>query len=127
MLRQLERIEELLNEAKAKYPEAKMIRNGDVEYANGNDGTDFDWEANGRLCEFGCGYEDDLVWAFKCFVYNDGNVSIYCYPNGESSPVEKLEYEDVFTKEELKELYNHMLKNYDRKLNWDCYIRDIEQ
>lgn len=115
-----------LEEAREKYsiPKSELEKNGAIIYANGNDGTDFDWEANGRLCEFGYGTKDGSVWAFKCYVYNDGNADIYCYPHGEMRPVETLKRK-LMTANAAEDLYKLMLSMADYREKYDCTLDEI--
>lgn len=126
MTKELEKICEFIDEVKKKYPEAKLFRNGDIQYCNGNDGTEFDWKYNGRLCEFGCGTEDNSVWAFKCLVDADGTTTVYCYPNGEENPLDIVSRK-LLSEGEVISLYKHMSKEYDQKLYFDCFLDDVEQ
>lgn len=126
MIKQLETLCNFLDEVKAKYPDTPLERHGDIQYCNGNDGTDFDWGVNEHLCEFGCGYgAEGSVWAFKVLVGVNGCATCYCYPNGEPSPVETIKRQ-LFTPEETHGLYEHMMEFYDNRLNWDCFLVDVE-
>lgn len=49
---------------------------GTYFYCNGNDGTDFDWEANDRICE--TRVENDAI-DFEFFVYTDGELGGYIW------------------------------------------------
>lgn len=126
MYKHLEKIGSFLDEIKAKYPDTRLERNGDIQYANGNDGTDFDWSVNNRLCELGCGYGNGDVWAFKLMVYTSGNAECYCYPNGELQPVETIKRQ-LFTEDEVEELYHYMLRKFDGNFHWDCFLVDVEE
>lgn len=117
----VQRIVDFLNEAHEKYP---CETDGYIVYANGNDGTDFDWGCNERLCEFGYSIPDGSCWAFKCCVSKYGEAVIYCYPNGESHPVDKLK-KQLFTEREMNELYRIMYNSTDAKRVWDACIYDI--
>ena len=122
----LQQVCDFLEEARVKHGVLKkdLEKNGSVIYANGNDGTDFDWEANNRLCEFGYGVKDGSVWAFKLLLNRDGLAEIYCYPNGESSPIDTLT-KQIMTSDGAFELKNLMQKNADDKEMWDCTLEEI--
>ena len=122
---EVKKVVDFLMEARAKYPDTKVDCDGEITYANGNDGTDFDWSCNDRLCEFGWGFEEGSVWAFKCLVDRSGETSIYCYPHGEQQPVEKLEKE-ILTEEETEKLYRIMMRSCDNKGIFDATLDRIE-
>ena len=51
----IEKVKEYVNSARAEFPEITnelLDNDGKIYYMNGNDGTDFDWDWNDRLCEF---------------------------------------------------------------------------
>lgn len=119
----VEKVINFLNAAREKYP-CDVDRNGEITYANANDGTDFDWQVNDRLCEFGWGTPDGKAWTFRCMVYKDGSATTYCYPNGEMSPIDTLE-EHLFTEDEAEQLYRMMYRSTDAKSLWDPSLCDI--
>lgn len=121
---EVKKVVDFLMEALNKYPDAKVDCNGEITYGNGNDGTDFDWGCNNRLCEFGWGTEDGSVWAFKCLVNNDGEATIYCYPHGEMQPVETLK-KDILTEAETERLYHIMMQSCDNKSIYDSTLDRI--
>ena len=65
--------------------EANPIKDGNkalphVYYMNGNDGTDFDWDCNGRTCEFFVFYDtEDQLGYVKAYVTRDGNIEGYVW------------------------------------------------
>ena len=121
---ELKKVVDFLMEARNKYPDAKLDCNGEITYANGNDGTDFDWVCNNKLCEFGWGVENGSVWAFKCDVCSDGEAIIYCYPHGEPRPVETLK-KDVLSAAEAEKLYRLMMRSCDAKGVYDTTLDRI--
>lgn len=58
-----------------------LLDNGAIYYMNANDGTDFDWFMNGRLCEFMMFYKSTDRGFIKVFVDNDDTISGYLYLN----------------------------------------------
>ena len=128
----IKRIIKFLRGIKERYPSVNVDRNGEVSYCNGNDGTEFDWNVNGRLCEFGYGVPDGSVWAFKCLIYKDGTAECYCYPNGEMTPVEVIT-EKLFSNEEMIQLYDSLLTTFDYNgvfdatLEGEFHIRIIDE
>ncbi len=122
----LQKVCDFLEEARVKHNISKenLEKNGSVIYANGNDGTDFDWAINNRLCEFGYGVKDGSVWAFKLHIYKDGQGDMYCYPNGESVPIDTIT-KQIMTDIEAAELKDLMQKNADDKGVWDRTLEEI--
>lgn len=125
--KEVEKVINFINECRKEFPDVKdsdLEKGGAIFYMNGNDGTDFDWEVNNRLCEFGIGVADGSVFAFKCHVYKDGSTECYCYPHGEMRPVETIE-KDLFDENEVNDLYRTMMKVADNKRLWDKTIEEL--
>ena len=122
----LKEIVALLEEARIKHgvSKDKLDCDGKVTYANGNDGTSFDWHCNNRLCEFGYGLKDKSVWSFKLCINKNGNASVYCYPNGEISSVEVIERK-ITDEESMNRLYNYMNDKADRKELYDVTLDEL--
>lgn len=59
-----------------------------VYYMNGNGGTDFDFNVNGRTCEFMVFYKDTKRGFLRVWANDDDTISGYCYANGEFMPLE---------------------------------------
>lgn len=126
MRKEIKAIVDFLEEARNKYniPKENLEKNGAITYANGNDGTDFDWVMNDRLCEFGYGVKDGSVWAFKLNLYKSGEAEIYCYPNGEMSSVETLK-KQLMGMAEVKQLKSLMMRNADNKGMFDRTLDEL--
>ena len=126
MNKTLEKIVALLEEARVKHGTKKetLEKNGEVIYANGNDGTVFDWEVNSRLGEFGYGVKDGSVWAFKCHIEQHGTAEVFCYPNGEPRPVEVIERE-LASPEEMRALYNLMIESADNRRLFNKTLNEL--
>ena len=56
---------------------------------NGNDGTDFDWNANEHTSEFYMFHENEIGF-IKLYVNKGDTYTAYVYPNGEMSAVETV-------------------------------------
>ena len=123
---ELKKVVDFLEEAREKHNVAKenLEKGGQVIYANGKDSTQFDWDCNDRLCEFGYGVKDGSVWAFKLHLYKDGNAEVYCYPNGELKPVDSLK-RNIMTPYEVGLLKEHMLKVADNRGMWDKTLEEL--
>lgn len=101
-----------------------LYDNGKIFYMNGNDGTDFDYHMNGRLCEFFIFYKNEMGF-IKVFVEADGEINGYIYFDEGQAPGQKLkslsiDKEDVLY---LKELLEH---NADQQSLWDVGIDEID-
>ena len=87
----IEKIKAVFAEIRAKYPQIKdedLFGGGAIFYMNGNDGTDFDWNANGRCCEFYM-YHKNEIGFIKLYVEVGDAYTAYVYPNGEMSAAEE--------------------------------------
>ena len=88
----IEKIKSVFAEIREKYPlitDEDLLENGAIYYMNGNDGTDFDWNANGHTSEFYM-YHSNEIGFIKLYVNNDDTYTAYVYPNGEMSAVETI-------------------------------------
>jgi len=126
MDKNLKKVVDFLEEARIKHdvPKSELEKNGSVIYANGNDGTDFDWYTNHRLCEFGYGVKDERVWAFKLLLNRKGVGTVYCYPNGETDPLDTIERQ-IMTAAEAKRLKDLMDENADARFRFDCTLEEL--
>lgn len=108
----LDRMTEYLNkELKSKLPNVKkeaLLDGGAVFYMNGNDGTDFDFECNGRTCEFEIYYKSTEYGAIKAYLCDDGYIRGYCW--GDEGKAEgKQTVEEYFCSEDDAEMYSKLL------------------
>jgi hypothetical protein len=96
-----------------------------IYYMNGNDGTDFDWQVNNRLCEFFMFYKENEYGFIKVFVQKDGTIVGYLYGDkGHADPV-KLPVKNI-SKDDAKCFMNLMYQNADRQDKWDKPISQID-
>ena len=101
-----------------------LNENGAIIYANANDGTSFDWGANGRLCEFFVYHGEalDYMGYIKLCVLKNNTMEICVYPCGERLPTYKAKRECGFSAEHLK---NVMLREADGKDKYDEKLSEI--
>ena len=59
-MKMLKPIVDTINEIRNEYPIIGNELDGKIYYMNGNDGTDFDWNCNGRTCEFMVFHENEM-------------------------------------------------------------------
>lgn len=99
-----------------------LVQNGNTFYMNGNDGTDFDWNANGRTCEFMRFYEKTEYGAIKAYIRDDGNLDGYIWGNDGLEKGTRIDTTYSIGCENAKELCKWLIKNKDDKEMWDEVI-----
>lgn len=99
--------------------------NGAIHYMNGNDGTMFDWNCNGRLCEFTIFHKDGMGF-IKALVRKDNVIEMYIYEDGGMKPTYKFEEEmEKVTSSSFANVMNYIADEnglYDKPINeldWD--------
>ena len=88
----IEKIKTVFADVRKKYPfitDEDLDKNGAIYYMNGNDGTDFDWNANDNTSEFYV-YHKNEIGFIKLYVNKGDTYTAYVYPNGEMSAVETI-------------------------------------
>lgn len=88
----IEKIKGVFADIRKKYPlitDEDLHSNGAIFYMNGNDGTDFDWNANEHTSEFYMFHENEIGF-IKLYVNKGDTYTAYVYPNGEMSAVETV-------------------------------------
>ena len=116
----LNQIVNIINEVREEYPIIGNELDGKIYYMNGNDGTDFDWNCNERVCEFMVFHENEMGY-IKLMVYNDNLITIYVYADGGMHPTKELERH--YYKNPL-ELANFLYRTFDMNGLWDEPIED---
>lgn len=119
-------IERIFKVARNMYPDITddmLDSNGAIYYMNGNDGTPFDWNCNGRLCEFYV-YHKNEIGFIKAFVNRNNTIDVYIYENGEMKPTYEFEEE----MKNLRAIDFANLMNYiaDDKGKWDNPIDELD-
>ena len=123
-------IEDVINYFRAIRNEYKDITNdmllndGDIFYMNGDDGTDFDWEMNGRCCEFFMFYKDTENGFIKVIVTSEDVVYGYHYDNNGKAHGERFE-EYSLEHGDAEYLYHLLLQEADDKNIYDEPISNI--
>ena len=88
----IEQIKTVFADIRRRYPhitDEDLLENGAIYYMNGNDGTDFDWNANQHTSEFYMYHENEIGF-IKLYVNVDDTYIAYVYPNGEMKAVETI-------------------------------------
>lgn len=99
----------------------ELWEDGAIYYANGNDGTDFDWECNGRTCEFMV-YHKNGWGAIKVFYTDNNMMEGWVFPNPET-PMDAVTLEKVESRMDVENIKDYLidfadgLGNYDEKLS----------
>lgn len=116
----LNQIVGIIEEIREEYPIIGNELDGKIYYMNGNDGTDFDWKCNGRVCEFMVFHENEMGY-IKLLVNNDNSVNVYVYQDGGMNPTQELtKYYD----ENPIELANFLYRTFDKNGLWDESIEE---
>ena len=88
----IEKIKNVFVEIREKYPlitDEDLHSKGAIFYMNGNDGTDFDWNANDHTSEFYMYHENEIGF-IKLYVNKGDTYTVYVFPNGEMSSTETI-------------------------------------
>ena len=100
----INKVKEHINEVRKKYPSITndiLFYDGDIFYMNGNDGTEFDWFANNRMCEFMVFYKETTYGFIKCNIFDNGTIRTYIYMNqGFDNNPEVQEAHNFFSEDE---------------------------
>ena len=101
----------LINDDVEKYTNYKQRENfeNDLIYANDNDGTEFDWENNNRLCEFVYWHKNGRS-AMRCLVEKSGDIEVYIYPEGKVEPSHSEVHKGALLGYEVEDLYHLLMK-----------------
>ena len=122
----IEKIKTVFADIREKYPfisDEDLHSKGAIFYMNGNDGTDFDWNANEHTSEFYM-YHSNEIGFIKLYVNKGDTYTAYVYPNGEMKAVETIRGD----LEEGDSLYLAALlyRKADREYIYDADIDEID-
>ena len=123
----IEKVREYIEKARELVPNVTndmLDSDGAIYYMNGNDGTDFDWNANDRLCEFMVFGKDGMGF-IKVFVKKNDVMSGYIYEDCGMHPTHTLDAEEL-NEGEARELACQMFQITDRKGIWDAKIDTLD-
>lgn len=122
----IEKIKNVFVEIREKYPlitDEDLHSNGAIFYMNGNDGTDFDWNANEHTSEFYIYHENEIGF-IKLYVNKGDTYTAYIYPNGEMSATETVKG-DLNDGDSLY-LAALLYRKADREYIYDAIIDEID-
>lgn len=103
-------VKEYVDKTRALIPEVtddQLYDSGRIYYANGNDGTRFDWEWNQRVCEFILYYKNKQPYikyfvrsdVLNGYVYSDKGDCRYKITPVTLNPAEVLEFAEILYQE----------------------------
>lgn len=122
----IEKIKGVFSEIREKYSyitDEDLYSNGAIFYLNGNDGTDFDWNANDHTSEFYMLHENEIGF-IKLYVNKGDTYTAYVYPNGEMSAVETIKGE--LGKGDSLYLATILYRKADKEYIYDEIIDEID-
>ena len=119
-------IEKIFKEAREKFPhitDEMLDSDGAIYYMNGNDSTPFDWEVNGRLCEFFIFHKNERGF-IKILVGKKNKINIYVYEDGSMRPT----YDECISLRSgpAWQFYRLMCHIADDKLLWNKPIDELD-
>lgn len=97
----------------------------DLFYMNGNDGTEFDWEMNGHLCEFMKYYDDTQLGCVKLLVTEMGALKAYVYKHDYSFDDEPQKFFSTIGIDEAEMLMQYMDDAADCRCLYDAPLNKI--
>lgn len=123
----LEQVLDYARAARQKYmpsvSDEDLCDNGAIYYMNGNDGTDFDWNCNGRVCEIMQFYKITELGLLKVYPHSDGYIYGYIY--GDEGRGEAIELEPEFIGiKEAEKIKDYLEARFDDNELWDEIIKD---
>lgn len=123
----IEKVKEYIAKARELAPDvtnAMLYSDGEIHYMNGNDGTDFDWNCNDRLCEFMVFAKNELGF-IKVYVNKDDTIDGYMYVDFGMKPTHHLEVVNL-NEGEAKEFAYQMYQIADAKGIYDAKISTLD-
>lgn len=109
----------------AKNPDAELLDGGAIYYMNGNDGTEFDWEANGRTCEFFVFYKSTELGIGKVFITTSGDLEgYYFHDEGQGEP-EEISLPAFQSSYDAQTFAGLLYVNADKQNKFDVKLDDI--
>ena len=120
------KIKDVFAEIREKYPlivDEDLHSNGAIFYMNGNDGTDFDWNANDHTSEFYMYHENEIGF-IKLYVNKGDTYTAYVFPNGEMSSTETIR--GNLSKGDGLYLAALLYRKADREYIYDAIIDEID-
>ena len=124
----LKKISNVIEDKIKELPDVKkedLEENGKIYYMNGNDGTDFDWFVNDRLCEFMCFYEENKQGAIKVNLMKSGVLEVFLYKDKGNTLLNTSVVELGVSEDEVFNLAVIMQKTCDNTGTFDRAIDEV--
>ena len=103
--------------------EINLIDKDKFFYSNGNDSTEFDIKANGRLCEIGVLYKGTENSAIQLNIYEDGGVYFSTFDKNGREKVTIGDF-SILDDEEFRKFATTIHNEMDSKNKFDTYLDD---
>lgn len=123
----IEKIKEYIAKARELAPNVTndmLDSNGAIYYMNGNDGTDFDWNCNDRLCEFMVFGKNEMGFVKVCVNKND-TIDGWMYEDFGMRPTHTLEVAKL-DDGEAEKFACQMYQIADARSIWDVKIDSLD-
>ena len=123
-----ERIESLFADVRKRFPvdDGKLYDGGKIYYMNGNDSTRFDWQVNGKVCEFMIFWKASEVGYIKLDITAYGTANVFVYKDFAMTPYHTEKDEEFMHPDDVKELAAVMMEIADEKEIWDEDIDKLD-
>lgn len=121
--REIERIFDVARKMCPSITDDMLDEDGAIYYMNENGGTVFDWNVNGRLCEFYVFHKNEMGF-IRVNVHRDNTICVYIYEDGGIQPTYKFveEMENIKASSFAKLMY-YIADSEDL---WDSPINDLD-
>lgn len=98
-----------------------------IFYMNGNDGTDFDWDCNGRACEFMVFFKETEMGFIKVCVNSDDTITGWLYESDYKYGDNPTELEELkLNNGDAKYIAALMYNIADRRELWDKALDQLD-
>ncbi len=94
---------------------SELEKDGAIYYANGRNGTEFDWAINDQIPRFGYGSADGERWVMTVSLDRYGDASALVYKDGGSQPTNTCFQAKLLSRKETKELKDMLVQLADNK------------
>lgn len=124
----IDKVINYFDQARKRHPEITtdlLDDNGAIWYANGNDGTEFDWQVNRHTCEFMIYYKKSQLGFIKVYVSDEGEIFGWLYLDEGKAKPEELPGEKMSI-EEAEALVDTLYREADPPLDWAMKVSDMD-